>query len=349
MKQTKVIILLAAVMLAGCNSPENKALSKRSSSGKTCEVLIAADKGQYTGATLALIDSIFRAPQEGLPQNEPRFDVVYVPVSSLHNTQMFKMHRNVVICDVKGDNPDKFYIHHDQWAEPQAVIDIAVSSEATLQDMLRKHADRIVEEIYRDEYRRMDNAFYKDRNVELMQKVQDKYGFSLTLPKEFSWAKDDGDFVWLRKETKDFGLGVLVQVMPYNDERQFDTAKIWNRLDTMMRREVPGPAEGSYMGTERRVALESRAVEFEGSRYCIETRGLWRLFGDFMGGPFVSYCLLSPDGKQIVELTGYVYCPRFDKRGAGRRLNELYRRPQQPVGIITFAWRRKCGIEDTSG
>ena len=203
MKQLHAIILLAVVLLASCNSPENKALAKRSSSGKTCEVLIAADKGLYTGATLALIDSIFRAPQEGLPQDEPRFDVINVPVSSLHNTQMFKMHRNIVICDVKSGNPDKFYIHHDQWAEPQTVIDVAASSEASLCTMIRKHAGRIIEEIYRDEYRRMDNAFYKDRNVELMQRVKDKYGFSITLPKEFSWAKDDGDFVWLRKETKD--------------------------------------------------------------------------------------------------------------------------------------------------
>lgn len=33
-----------------------------------------------------------------------------------------------------------------------------------------------------------------------------------------------------------------------------------------------------------------------------------------MGGPFVTYTLLSPDGKQVVEVTGFVYCPRFDKR-----------------------------------
>ncbi|MBR4506533.1 MAG: DUF4837 family protein [Bacteroidales bacterium] len=308
------LLLMAAMLVAACNSPETKALSKRSSSGKTCEVLVAADKGHYTGATKALIDSILLSPQEGLPQPEQRFSVVNVPVSSLHNTQMFKMHRNIIICDVKAGNPDKFYIHHDQWAEPQAVIDIAASSEATLCEMLRKHADRIVEEIYKDEYRRMDNVFYKDRNIELMQRVEDKYGFTLSLPKEFSWAKDDGDFVWLRKETKDFGLSVLVNVMPYRDATVFYTAKIYNRLDTMMRREVPGPAEGSYMGTERRVALESRKVEFGDSKYCIETRGLWRLFGDFMGGPFVSYCLLSPDGTQVVELTGFVYCPRFDKR-----------------------------------
>jgi hypothetical protein len=160
----------------------------------------------------------------------------------------------------------------------------------------------------------MAKAFDKDCNYELVKRVQDKYGFTFSLPKEFSWAKEDGDFLWLRKETKDFGLGILVNVMPYRDEHQFDTAKIYNRLDTMMKREVPGPAEGSYMATERRVALESRVVDFDGVKYCVETRGLWRLFGDFMGGPFVSYSILSPDGKQLVELTGYVYCPRFNKR-----------------------------------
>ena len=332
MKKISLLMIMAVVLLAGCNSPETKALSKRSSSGKTCEVLVAADKGHYERVTKALIDSIFREPQDGLPQPEPRFDVVNVPVSSLYNTQMFRSHRNIVICDVKADNPDKFYIHHDQWAEPQTVIDIAASSEASLRDMLRKHASRILEEIYKDEYRRMARVFYDDRNVELMKRVQDKYGFTLNLPKEFSWAKEDGDFVWLRKETKDFGLGILINVMPYRDEQQFDTVKIYNRLDTMMRREVPGPAEDSYMGTERRVSLESRAVDFADAKYCIETRGLWRLFGDFMGGPFVNYCILSPDGRQVVELTGYVYCPRFNKRDYLMQVDGICRSIAWPTG-----------------
>lgn len=303
------------LMLAGaCNSPENKALSKRSSSGKTCEVLLAADKAHYEDATLALIDSILRSPQDGLPQPEARFSVVNVPISSLRNTHMFKMHRNIIICDIKADNPDKFYIHHNQWAEPQVVVDIAARSEASLRDMLRKHAARILEEIYAAEYKRMDRAFYKDRNVELMQRVEDKFGFSLSLPQDFMWATDDDGFLWLRKETKDFGLGVLVNAMPYRDERQLDTTRIWNRLDTLMRRHVSGPADSSYMGTERRVPFDCRRVDFEGSKYCIETRGLWRLFGDFMGGPFVAYSLLSADGTQVIDLVGYVYCPRFDKR-----------------------------------
>jgi hypothetical protein len=33
-----------------------------------------------------------------------------------------------------------------------------------------------------------------------------------------------------------------------------------------------------------------------------------------MGGPFVSYSMLSPDGKDIIDVVGFVYAPRFNKR-----------------------------------
>ena len=313
-KLTGFVLLALALLAAGCNSPETKALTKKSSSGKTQEVLLAANKGLYTGATKALLDSIFLQPQEGLPQPEARFSMVNVPVSSLENTQMFQMHRNIILCDVKEGNPDKLYIHHDHWAEPQVFVDIAASSEESLQALLRKHADRIVEEIFKAEYRRMESAFYKDRNVELMHQIEDTFGFSLTVGKEFRMANQSDGFAWIMKRTKDFDLNVLVHVEPYREQSQFEPEKIYNRLDTTMRRNVPTQAEDSYMGTERRVELTSRVVEFEGVQYAVETRGLWRSFGDFMGGPFVSYTLLSPDGKQLVELIGFVYCPRFDKR-----------------------------------
>ncbi len=308
------LFMMMAVLLVSCHSRQNEALTKRSSSGKTLEVLIAADKGYYAGDTKALIDSIFRAPQDALPQPEPRFDVVNVPISSLHNTQMFQMHRNIILCDVDPGNPNKVYISHDKWASPQTMVDIAATSNEALCDLLRRYEKLIKKEMYRDEHQRMIRAFYNDRNVELMQRVKEKFGFEMTFSEEFRWASEDADFAWIRKETKDFSLGVLIHVMPYQNEEQFLPEKIENRLDTMMRRHVPGPAEGSYMGTERRMEISHELYDYKGSKYCIETRGLWRLFGDFMGGPFVTYTLLSPDGKQVVEVTGFVYCPRFDKR-----------------------------------
>ena len=310
-------MLAAVLLLTACHSRQNEAIMKRSSSGKTCEVLLAADRGTYSGDTKVLIDSILREPQPGLPQPEPRFDVVNIPVSSLHNTQMFQMHRNIILCDVNPTNPDKVYIGHDKWATPQTMVDIAASSDSALQSLLRRYEKVIKREMYNDEHQRIINAFHNIRNVELMQRVKQKFGFEMTFSEDFRMAQtatDDPDFAWVHKETKDFSLGVLIHTLPYRDESQFAEEKILNRLDTIMRRKVPGPAEGSYMGTERRMEIVHSKVDYRGSNYCIETRGLWRTFGDFMGGPFVTYTVLSPDGTQIVEVTGYVYCPRFDKR-----------------------------------
>lgn len=314
MKQSVIIMLSMALLCSACHSRQNEALVKKSSSGKTCEVLLAADKATYSGDTKELIDSIFREIQPGLPQPEPRFDLVNIPVSSLHNTQMFQMHRNIILCDVNPENPDKVYISHDKWASPQTMVDIAAKSDASLRDLLRRYEPLIKKEIYRDEHQRIINAFHNIRNVDLMQRVEKKFGFKMTFSEDFTWGDEDADFAWIHKETKDFSLGIMIHTMPYQSESQFLTEKIDNRLDTLMRRHMTAPAEGSYMGTERRVEIEHNKYDYQGSKYCIETRGLWRTFGDFMGGPFVSYSILSPDGTQIVEVTGYVYCPRFDKR-----------------------------------
>lgn len=309
-------VLSAVLLLASCNTKQNKALMEKSSSGKTLEVLVAADQGNYDGATRQLIDSIFRQPQLGLPQAESRFDVTAISVAKLNNTSMFQKYRNIVICEVAANGKDKVYIDRDKWAAPQTVVHISAKNEASLRDLLRRYEPNMVKSIYEAEHRRMIKAFDAHKNHELMQRVKDHFGFGMTFSEEFSWGKGSDGFAWIRKETKDFSLGVLIYVSPYRNQGQFEDERLYNRLDTMMRRNVPGPSEGGYMGTERRVALMSHKVDYPGTEYCIETHGLWSLHNtrDRMGGPFVSYSMLSPDGKNIVDVVGFVYAPRFNKR-----------------------------------
>ena len=310
------IIMAAAVLFVACDSRQNEALLKKSSSGKTLEVLLAADKGHYTGLTRDLVDSIFRQPQGCLPQPEPRFDVINIPVSSLQNTHMFHMHRNIILLEIKDGNPDKVYIERDKWATPQMVACVLATCEDSLRALLRRYESNIVNAIYDAEHKRMIRAFHNMRNVDLMNRLKEKFGFQVTVSEDFMWATEDGDFAWIRKETKDISLGILIQTSPYRSQDQFAPEKIYNRLDTMMRRHVPSPSEDGYMGTERRVPFETRQVDYEGVSYCIETHGLWRLVDteDRMGGPFVTYSMLSPDGSTVVDVTGYVFAPRFDKR-----------------------------------
>ena len=309
-------IVAGALLVAACGGRQAEALSMKSSSGKTLEVLLAANQGQYSGAARALLDSIFKQPQGCLPQPEPRFDVVNIPVSSLRNTQMFQKHRNIVLCEVGSEQPDKVYISRDRWATPQVVVEVMAKSDTSLQRLLRRYEPNIIRAIYDAEHLRIERAFHNVRNVQLMQRVREKFGFGMTFSEDFSWATEDDGFAWIRKETKDISLGVLINVTPYKNQEQLSYERIHNRIDTIMRRHVPSPSEDGYMGTERRVAFETEKVDYKGTSYCIQTHGLWRLMEttDRMGGPFVSYSMLSPDGKDIIDLIGYVYAPRFNKR-----------------------------------
>lgn len=313
------LLLVTALLVSSCgNGKDPNTVQKKGSSGKTLELLVVANEDVYTGDTKALIDSIFSSPQLGLPQMEKKFDIVNIPMSSYKNTEMFKVHRNVILLDVNPSNPDKVYMHIDEYAAPQVIVDFACKDVNSLQNNIRKYQEFMFRELYKAEHRRVIKAFKGMNGYDVNESIKKKFGFGLTFSNEFSLAKEDVDFAWVRKEAKDFGIGVIVDVFPYESKADFDENHILDRLDTTMKHYIPASADNSYMGIERRrdqggnylAPIYSKAVDFDSSEYAVETRGCWRAFGDFMGGPFVTYTILSPDKKQVVMLTGYVYCPR---------------------------------------
>ena len=57
--------------------------------------------------------------------------------------------------------------------------------------------------------------------------------------------------------------------------------------------------------------------------YAIETRGLWKVENDFMGGPFVGYSFLNPQRSEIFTIIGYVYNPNKNKRDLLRQMESM--------------------------
>lgn len=311
------MLLLATGTFVSCGSKtSNEPLQKKGSSGKTLELLVVADRDVFQGDVKALVDSIFKAPQEGLINPEPLFDVANIPVSSYKSSEMFRVHRNIILLDVNPQNPNKVYHHTDSYAAPQVIYDFAVKDIASLRQLLRKYSPAMIEEFYDAEHKRIVKAFKTTEGFEIEKAVEKQFGFRLTYSEEFEVAKADNpspDFAWVRKEAKDFGLGTLIHTAPYESKNQFSTEEIVRNIDTLMKRHIQGPAEGSYMATEHRTDFTHKVMKMK-ENYCVETRGNWRLYGDFMGGPFVAYTILAPDQKNVITLVGYVYCPRFDKR-----------------------------------
>ena len=49
-------------------------------------------------------------------------------------------------------------------------------------------------------------------------------------------------------------------------------------------------------------------------------RGLWRVQGDMMGGPFVSLTRLDEQNNRVIVAEGFVYAPETEKRNFIRRI-----------------------------
>ena len=65
-----------------------------------------------------------------------------------------------------------------------------------------------------------------------------------------------------------------------------------------------------------------------GGRFAIETRGTWRMTGDLMGGPFVSYAFYDEDQGRFYLIDGMVYAPNDAKREFLRRFNDVVLEPR---------------------
>lgn len=299
-----------------CNSSSNKNSAqggKRSSSGKTLEVIIAADDEVYRGEIKEAVEATFLQIQDMLNQPEALFDIVKLPTTSVYNTDMFRAHRNIVIIDKSLDNKNKVYLAKDKWAYPQVVVEFSVTDNQSFISLLEQHFEQIRDLFYEAEHIRMARAYKGIENVGIKDKLNKNFGFSLTVPQEYRMSILKDDFAWVRKEAKDFSIGVLIYTFPYTDSNIFNPNTIMTIRDNITKRYVAGPADGSYMTTEKRLTPNSKRIRFHDS-FGVETRGLWKLEGDFMGGPFVNYMFLDPKGENVIMLDGYVYAPNKPKR-----------------------------------
>jgi hypothetical protein len=81
--------------------------------------------------------------------------------------------------------------------------------------------------------------------------------------------------------------------------------------------------EGSYMEIERRAPVSQTSLEILGHEG-VRTRGLWRIEGDFMGGPFDNYSWYSNIDSTYYMIDFYVHAPKEGKKTFMRHLEYVF-------------------------
>ncbi|MCM1169670.1 MAG: DUF4837 family protein [Bacteroides sp.] len=323
MKKTFILATLIALCLTAC---KYSVPTLPGSGGKTCEVIVVTPKSHWDGYVGQSIRAFLGNTQPGLNQAEPYFDLVNILPRQFNESEMFRHHRNVVIVEFEADKAPAFELVQDAWAYPQVVAKFTVPDERSFDSLFDLKKETLMAALYAKEYQRVQKVFKAGHAVNVSDRLRKIYRFDLVFPDGFDFSAMERDFGWIRKESKDFGQGVIFSIMPYTSQSQFALANIIETRNQMCRR-VPGPAEGSYMSTETSEPEYTpfcRPVNLNGF-YAVETRGLWRLEGDFMGGPFVNYLIADTANARLIMLDAYLYSPRKPKRDLLMQLEGIAR------------------------
>ncbi len=325
---SRLMVLVACVLsLMGCKQGNKKNLLPNVS-GKAGEVLVIIEREQWEGNLGVAIREELAQDTPYLAQREPLFSLSNVPPGSFNT--MFKMHRNLLMIDINPQNQTNgVQYKNNLWAQPQACVQIhAVDADQALAFFLESAPviSEFFEQSERD--RIIANAKLYEESA-LREPVCKVAGGYIHFPSGYRCRKMTDDFVWIADEKQ--YVQQYVMVYRYPVPANGDVFSVDNIIDTrnrVMRDNVPGMFEGSYMTTSVAEEPTTRSLRYKGRNF-METRGFWEVHGDFMGGPFVSHSFYSPDGKDIIVLEAFVFAPRYDKRQYLRQVEAL---------LYSFEW-----------
>lgn len=310
-----VLFLVGILTLTGCNS----SIVEKRATGLPYEVLVVMTKEVGNSEVGELVKAQLSSPVEGLPQIEPSMRITTVPVEMFDG--LLKYVRNILIVDI---DPAKYTkvslnIHKNEWAENQEVLTLNAPSVEELVTYLTLRDSDIVNHFCSAEKDRRV-AILKDHYSRLaMEKAQAKFGLQINAPEDMTYFKDTTDFLWVSNNANTGRIDLFVYSFPYSDQHTFTKDYLIAKRDSVLKRNLPGAFPDSYMATETRADIAYEPITLNNS-YCGVMRGLWKMVGDKMGGPFVSHAFLDEKNQRVIVTEGLVYAPETTKRNFIRRI-----------------------------
>lgn len=306
-----IVIGFFSWIFSSCDLEEEKKTAAEvlpSSMGARCEIMVVSRKSTWLGKPGERLRRTFMAPQSGLPQAEPWFDLIYL------ENKNFKgyLERNKALIILEEGPTNDFIWVKDKWAKPQNIAFFEYNDLDSLDQLIRKHWKEIF-----DTFRAEDLL----RVAKLLEKVsQKKYTalknpkYEIQLPKGFATIADKDNLKILFNRGKQSDQGIIIARRPApEDFFAFNELEIYAWRDSITSRHVQASRENSYTLVDTLMPPVSRFLEFNGM-LAIESRGVYRSVGDIMGGPFINYVLYDEKNKQFIMLDAFLLALGLDKR-----------------------------------
>ena len=295
-----------------------KSLMMPNASGLPYEMLVVMDDEQWERPLGRAVFNVLDTDVPGLPQSERSFRITRVAPSGM-SSNMFRIMRNILKVDIQNIyTQPKLKFARDVYAYPQMVMTLQAPDEASLAKYVEDNAQSIIDFFTRAEMNREINNLREEHNPEVSRLAKEIIGVDVWVPWELNKFKKGKDFLWASTNTGKKDMSIGLYSYPYTDENTFTLEYFLDKRDSVMKANIPGGPEGSYMATQRDfVYVEDATVH---GKYAQVARGLWRVKGDRMGGPFVSHSRVDEVNGRVVVAEAFIYAPESLKRDLMRRM-----------------------------
>ena len=317
-----MVAVILSVMMMACEHPTVS--RKDRSTGNIAEILVVTqNEDQWSGIIGDSIKHFFLDYQYGLPQPEEQNKLLHINVGAF--SELF--HKHKCILEVEIDPTAEKAVAEtavDLWAAPQRYVKITAPNAYAWVDLFETQKEVYHKWFNKVERDRILNVLRPTNDNKISEAIAKKFGFTLTVPQGFYIAKNEPEFMWIRKELERSSACLVIYQLPYQDTAQFSRESLIAMRNMMVGKHIPGPSEGSYMATETEFVppLVTYVADYPAG-YTMEMRGMWRVENDFMGGPFVSYTFADNRTGNLVTVEGYYYEPNQKKRNALLQLEAM--------------------------
>jgi hypothetical protein len=305
-----LLVFVCSLSLIACKESEaDKKAILSDSNGKINNVSFFIDENLWNGEIGDSIRKKFAAPVDGLPQEEPLFNLNQYPTKIFDG--FARKSRNIVYISKSGKN--SYVAKDNQYAKPQKVFFISGKNNEEILKILEEKTPEIIHSLKASEITenqsRIRKSLVSDKNV------RDRFGVSLEIGFGYKYDMIKDDFLWIRKEFSSGYNSLLVYQVPIN-KIENDSAIIGNIIkmrDSIGKQNIHGVLPNTWMITEEAYAPYLFDTKIQGRKTYL-TKGTWELKNDFMAGPFVNYAIKDTRNNRFLILEGFTYNPSKAKR-----------------------------------
>ena len=336
------VTCLMALCMASCGNKEgatkenvkkenvNKAATKKATkkkkknllmpnaTGLPYEMLVVMDDEQWDRPLGRAVFNVLDSDVPGLPQSERSFRISRVEPEGF-NSNMFKIMRNVIKVNIQDIyTQPKFKFARNVYSYPQMIMTLQAPDEESLTEYINNNQQSIIDFFTKAEMNREIENLRERHNPEVSRLAEEILGVDIWVPWGLNKFKKGKDFLWASTNVGKKDMNLVLYSYPYTDKNTFTLDYFLQKRDSVMKANIPGGPKGSYMTTNHDyVYVEDGTVR---GKYAQIARGLWRIQGDRMGGPFVSHSRVDEANGRVVVAEAFIYAPESLKRDLLRRM-----------------------------